>query len=342
MAKALFQLEENLEEVPGKTIREKEGIERYYDLVKDAGKRMPDYWMHNNWYWCTYMEKAALDRYVQLAATQQLDLVDRIEALTFEKTDFDIQRALDALDDLEETEEMERIREEAGQLGEVENELFGWRNEGFFNLEHDYVGLGWYRRQLERAKAAEGDEQQALLRMITNYEDAGEGGYYDNFGTANPAPNAVFGYPYDHGQPYLQEMLDEGNKPSQRSMHFTQDEDQGVTIEYRDLDPAAAYSIRFTFVRPWFQERYNMRMNQKSQTIYADDAVLAKDVELPEKMSDFFTFDVPAEATADGKLVIRFERAPDVAHGDRVSREQWRNSGGWGTLVSEAWLMKRE
>jgi len=30
-----------------------------------------------------------------------------------------------------------------------------------------------------------------------------------------------------------------------------------------------------------------------------------------------------------------------VARGDRVSREQWRNSGGWGTLVSEAWLMRR-
>lgn len=341
MADALFQLEENLEEVPGKTIREKTGIQRYYDLVKEAGKRMPEYWMRNNWYWCTYMEKAALDLYIQLDATQQLDLVDRIEALPFKDPAFDIQRALDALNELGETDEMARLRKEAGQLGEVENELFGWRNEGYFNLDHDYVGLGWYRRQLERAKAASGAEQAALLRMITDYEDPGDGGHYDNFGTANHAPNVVFGYPYDHGQPYLQEMLDEGNKPSQRSMHFTQDEDQGVTMEYRDLDPEAAYKIRFTFVRPWYQERYNMRMNQKPQTIYADDAVLATDVELPLKMSDFFTFDIPKEATADGKLIIRFERAADVARGDRVSREQWRNSGGWGTLVSEAWLMKQ-
>ena len=341
MAEALFQLEENLEEQPGKTIREKEGIGRYYDLVKEAGRRMPGHWMEGNWYWCTYMEKAALDRYIQLAASQQLNLVERIQSLSFEDAEFDIQRALDALAGLGESEEMKRIRDEAGKLGEVENELFGWRNEGYFNLEHDYVGMGWLRRQLERAKAAQGEERAALLHRITDYEDAGEGGYYDNFGTANNAPNVVFGYPYDHGQPYLQEMLDEGNRPGQRSMHFTQDEDQGVTIEYRDLDPEAAYRIRFNFVRPWFQERYNMRMNQKTQTIYADDAVLAKDVELPLKMSDFFAYDIPEEATADGKLVIRFERVPDVAHGDRVSREQWRNSGGWGTLVSEAWLMKQ-
>lgn len=33
--------------------------------------------------------------------------------------------------------------------------------------------------------------------------------------------------------------------------------------------------------------------------------------------------------------------AVHVARGDKVSVEQWRNSGGWGTIVSEAWLMKK-
>ena len=120
-----------------------------------------------------------------------------------------------------------------------------------------------------------------------------------------------------------------------------QDEDQGVTLEYRDLEPAATYKIRFTLVRPWYQERYAMRMNQKSQSIYADDIKIADNIEIPEKMSDFFTFDIPAEATKDGKVTIRFERAPDVARGDRVAVEQWRNSGGWGTICSEAWLIKK-
>ncbi|MCB0730816.1 MAG: hypothetical protein KDC88_07265, partial [Ignavibacteriae bacterium] len=59
------------------------------------------------------------------------------------------------------------------------------------------------------------------------------------------------------------------------------------------------------------------------------------------KMSDFFTFDIPYEATKDGKLILRFEKAHDVAVGDRVSVEQWRNSGGWGTIVSEVWLIKK-
>jgi hypothetical protein len=69
--------------------------------------------------------------------------------------------------------------------------------------------------------------------------------------------------------------------------------------------------------------------------------LLAKDVELPLQMSDFFTYEIPAEAIADGELVIRLDKAADVAAGDRVSVEQWRNSGGWGTIVSEAWLIKK-
>jgi hypothetical protein len=178
--------------------------------------------------------------------------------------------------------------------------------------------------------------------MIIDYENPSEGGFYDNLGTANVAPHVKSGYPYDHGQPYVPQMLAEGNRPSQRSMHFTQNEEQGVTLQYRDLDPEAEYRIRFTLVRPWYQERYRMRMNQTSQSIFADDHLLAKDVELPEQMSDFFTYDIPHKATQDGQLTIRFARADDVARGDRVTIEQWRNSGGWGTILSEAWLMKKE
>ena len=69
--------------------------------------------------------------------------------------------------------------------------------------------------------------------------------------------------------------------------------------------------------------------------------VLARNLEVPERASDFFTFDIPREAIRDGELVIRFERGADVAGGSRLEREVWRNTGGWGTIASEAWLMKR-
>lgn len=345
MAKAIFQLEENLEENPEIPLDKKEGIDNYYDLVKNAGVKIPQSELNNNWLWQMYMQKAALDKYIKLKVAQQKELETQIENNVIEIiSDLnlkEIDKQLKLFDDLHDTKEMLSLKQEAKELGELSNKTFGERNEGFYNLDHDYIGLGWLKRQLERAvKSKDKIEKVSLLKMIEDYENPGDGGFYDNLGTFNKAPNVVVGYPYDHGQPYLNDMLDEGNRPSQRSMHFTQDEEKGVTLEYRDLDTNANYTVRFTFVRPWFQPRYNHRMNQKSQTIYADEIVLAKELEVPFKMSDFFTFKVPQHATKDGKLIIRFEKAHDTAIGDRVSIEQWRNSGGWGTIVSEVWLMK--
>jgi len=346
MAAALFLLERNMQEIEGEPLPVKATVGEYYDRVKAAGEKMPAHWMEDNWLWREYMQKGALDRYTQESARQQVALQSRIEARIAEALESGepgdaIAEVLPWFTSLGETREMRALREEATQLADESNALYGVRNDGLYNLQHDFIGLGWLERQLGRAAAAEGDDRDALLRMITAYDDPGPGGFYDNLGTANPAPNVAFGYPYDHGQPYVPQMLDEGNRPSQRSMHFTQDEDQGVTLEYRGLDPGSAYQIRFTLVRPWFQERYAMRMNQTSQSIYADDILIADNIALPLQMSEFFTFDIPAEATRDGQLTIRFDRAPDVARGDRATVEQWRNSGGWGTIVSEAWLMKK-
>jgi hypothetical protein len=295
-----------------------------------------------------YMQKAALDVYVKLSLIQQKAFQDRIESKVTSLLKGDASTTLkEILSEFspsifeQETPEMEALRIEAVNLGEESNELFGVRNDGIYNLQHDFIGLGWLYRQLERADKAKKSESNEMLRMIVDYENPGEGGFYDNLGTYNKAPNVVFGYPYDHGQPYVAEMLSEGNRPSQRTMHFTQDEAQGVTLAYPHLDPKAKYSIRFTFVRPWYQSRYADRMNQKSQSIYADGLLLVKELELPLQMSDFFSFDIPSKLTKDGKLVIQLKHASEVAQGDRVAVEQWRNSGGWGTIVSEVWLIKK-
>jgi len=342
MAAAIFQLEDNLAEKSGVPITKKSGIERYDCLVRQAGAKMSPGLMKNNWLWREYMQKAVLDRYIQLSVRQQTKLQERIEkAVAGAGANAAVDRALGWFEERRETPEMACLRKEATRLGEESNLLFGVRSEGLFNLDHDFIGLGWLKRQLQRARAANGVERAERLRLITHYEDPGEGGFYDDGGTWDRCPNITHGYPYDFGQPFVPDMLSEGNRPSQRTMHCTQDEDQGVLFHYRGLDPKSSYRIRFTLVRPWYQDRYRSRMNQRTETIYAGEVVLARDLEVPERMSDYFAFDIPSEAIRSGELVIRFERAPDVAHGTRLEREVWRNTGGWGTIVSEAWLMKR-
>jgi Domain of unknown function (DUF4838) len=347
MAQAIFQLEENLEDNPRKSLADKEGIDLYYRLVKQAGARMPAVLMRDNWLWREYMQKAALDKHIQLNVREQGALQRRVErriaaGMKGGEVNAAIDESLRWLAQTAETPQMRRLREEAARLGEESNRLFGVRSEGIFNLDHDFIGLGWLKRQLTRSKAASGEARAELLGMIVDYENPGEGGFYDDAGTLAGAPHITHGYPTDFGQPFARDDRWESNRPSQRTVHYTQDEDQGVTFHYRGLDPNAEYRIRFTFFRPIYLERYADHMNQHSQTIYANQLLLAKDVELPEQTSDFFTFDIPREATRGGELDIRCERAADVARGSRYERELFRNTGGWGTIVSEAWLMKKK
>src|SRR6266404_1463200 len=62
MREALFQLEQNLE-LPLDT---NEGIDRYYDLVKAAARKIPENLMAIDHRWRLHMQKAALDKYFQL------------------------------------------------------------------------------------------------------------------------------------------------------------------------------------------------------------------------------------------------------------------------------------
>lgn len=346
MAAAILQLESNMEELKNEPLQLKKGIETYYRNVSEAGKKIPAHLLKNSWLWRMYQQKGALDLYIKLDLVQQLQarsqveqhIVSRKQGVSWTYLYGLIDKAL-----ANETPEMVRLRAEATKLGEESNRLFGTRSEGIFDLDHDYIGLGWLKRQLVRAQAADDEKgRMELLSMITDYEGKTSGALYDNLGTANDAPNVVAGYPYDHGQPYVPTMLSEANRPSQRSMHFTQDEDRGVTLHYKNLSPGQDYRLRLTLVRPVFQERYLERMKQKSQSVYANGELLARDLELPEHMSDFFTFDIPASLIRNGELEIRLARDPSVLSGDRVTTEQWRNTGGWGTLLSEAWLIPQK
>ncbi|HDP34743.1 MAG TPA: hypothetical protein ENN29_06480 [Candidatus Hydrogenedentes bacterium] len=61
---------------------------------------------------------------------------------------------------------------------------------------------------------------------------------------------------------------------------------------------------------------------------------------IPKYEADFFEFDIPRAATADGKLRLWFKKQAGIGEGPRPEVALWRNTGGWGTLVSEIWLMK--
>jgi len=337
MAEALFQLERNLQP----DVATNEGILHYYNLVTEAGMVMPQWRMKRNHLWRQHMQKAALDLYTQLHVRRQRELVARIEDLIARVLingghEGAITRSLAWLDKDLETDQMARLKQEAERRGDESAALFNVRSEGLYNLDQDFVGLAWYRRYLKRA-AEERDPQQRdwLLNLIAHYDDPGEGGFYDNAGVPEQSPNIEFGWPFSGGS-YS------GNRPSQRVHAFTLEHDPGVTIRYENLDSDARYRIRFAFVRREYLPRYADRQPQTSQSIYADGVLLARDLELPVNESEIYEFDIPAELTADGELKVWLKKQDGIGEWGEPETSVWRNTGGWGTIVSDVWLIRAD
>src|SRR5690606_16713207 len=182
--------------------------------------------MKNNWLWRMYMQKGALDLYIKHDLTQQIQTQNEIENSLRKNAQNPEWKLLEKqIDNIlqQETPAMKSLREEATRLGEESNQIFGTRSEGIFNLRHDYIGLGWLRRQLQRAQQVTSQAQrEVLLAMITDDERKSVDADYHNLGTSMHAPHDVNGYPYVHGLPYVPTMLSENVRSSLRSMHSPQ------------------------------------------------------------------------------------------------------------------------
>ncbi len=337
MAEALFQLEENL----STPLADNPGIDRYYALVVQAGHAMTPRRKANSHLWRQHMQKAALDKYAQLLLRKQLALQKRVEtrlarALDTGAYDAAITETRAWLDAPLETESMAALRAQAGALGDESEALFGVRSEGYYNLDQDFIGLGWFRRQLDTAAEASPETQRRILELIVHYHDPGEGGYYDNAGLPEASPRLSFGWPFSGGP------VSTENLPSQRRMAFTAEHSPGLTFNYDNLDTEAAYRLRVALVRPVYLERYALRQPQRTQSIFANGQPLALDIEVPEYHAEIFEFDIPQSVTQDGALEITFEKAEGIGEWPEPDLSVWRNTGGWGTVVSEVWLMKRD
>lgn len=341
LADAIFLHEQNLMQ----PIADNPGIDRFMELMQQGWDAMSEPYRRDNYLWLQFAQKGAVDKLIQLRLRDQQRRQSRaLEQLataleqppTSDRPLLEaIQAAATTLSRAFDCEESAQLEAQAHRWGEASDRIFGVRNEGLFNLEQDFVGLGWLSRQLQRGLALEGDHLRQHMERIVHYEDPGPGGFYDDAGDPERSPHLVVGWPFGDG------VFSDSNRPSQRRMAFTTDQEQGVTFEYFDLDPQARYRVRMSLMRPRYRERFARWQTQTSQSIYADQFLLAERLELPEYEAEFFEFDIPAEATADGHLRLWFQKQAEIPQGPPSQVTVWRNTGGWGTLVSEVWLMRR-
>ena len=95
------------------------------------------------------MQKATLDKYIKHSVAQQkelqLQIENQVSEILTENSEIIIDDLLASLNSTSESSEMIQLRKEAEQLGDESNKLFGVRSDGYFNLNHDFIGLGWLR-----------------------------------------------------------------------------------------------------------------------------------------------------------------------------------------------------
>ena len=320
MFQAMCQLEDNLE-IP---VESNPGIEKYYSLVKEAGLKMPANLMAANYRWRLHMQKAALDKYFQLKLRNERGLERRIIELASNPTDpaAAIDQAIAIAAEPAEAGEMPGLRAEAGRLGDETNAMFGVRNVGYFSLDKALTSLPWITQTLQKAAAGSPDQKRMLLALIADYENPGEGGFYDDAGEKGRQPHLVKGESFDAA-----EMMDPNNRPSQSTLAYSLTDPRGVAFSYTGLDPAASYKLRATLVAPRIpKEMLDLPVKLKLvQNILADGQYIARDVEVPEFTAEYFEYDIPQDLTKDATLDLTFERAP----------------GSLAIGVSELWLIKK-
>jgi hypothetical protein len=337
MVEAIFTLEQNIVT----PIADNPGIDRFNSLVFEAGATMPEQYMSNNFLWRQYAQRALIDGYIQRMVRLQDQRMAGVmtmlaDALNTGRLDETLGAVIARIEEDLETDDMRRLKEEADRLGQESDVIFGVRNEGLFNLDRDFAGIAWVDGEVRRAQAAPEEDRRAIVHQIVHYDDPGPGGFYDDAGNADNSPNLVYGWPRRIGFGRIRE--------SQAIAAYTTDEPRGVTFHYMGLDPDAQYRIRFTLFRPPNRTapgRVLREHPEKRQSIYADGHCLAKDLELPVGTPELFEFEIPQELTADGELTVWFEKEDGIGDLPPGRLTAWSVTGGWGTLVSEAWLMKR-
>jgi len=324
MRQAMNQLEENLEA----PLATNPGIDRYYLLVKEAGWQVSARTMEQDHRWRLHMQKAALDKYLQLKVQRERTQEDRVvravlAALEPNGLEAGLAAAAATLEEPFETPEMAALKDEARRLGEESEARFGVRSVGYFALDNPLTSLAWLARVVEQAVASDtADAKRTVLSAVADYAALEDGEFYDDAGNSARQPHLVKGGSFD-----ATAMMDPANRPSHNTLAYNLDEVRGVIFRYTGLDTDAAYKVRMTLVLP----RIPLAMldldapPRKAQHILADGEYLAKDVELPEFTARQFDYDVPKRFTEDGTLEIAFERC----------------EGGLGTLVSEIWLLKK-
>jgi len=182
-----------------------------------------------------------------------------------------------------------------------------------------------YRFAETRKMADERERLQAIDEVI-HWTNPGPGGFYDDLGNLAHQPHLVRGTGFEKDPAFLRSSLvgfggRAGDPPWRYSWrnHAESLNDAPLEMRYTSLDPSAQYKVRVVYAG---EAVPGIRLVASEQ--YEVHPFIKK--EFPVRPLEF---DIPAKATANGTLSLKWYRTPGLG------------GNGRGCQVAEVWLIKK-
>lgn len=183
----------------------------------------------------------------------------------------------------------------------------------------------WLANQFSRIRMLASEaERTAELDALVDWTNPGPGGFYDDLGNVRSQPHLVPGLDYSEDPAFLRSpMMGALYRPDRRVSWYDHAEtlyETPLKLQYEGLDPEARYRVRVVYGGDNFRTRIRL---------LADDIEVHDYLEKPEPLRPL-EFDIPVEATRDGKLRLGWMGEPG------------RGGNGRGNQVAEVWLIKHK
>lgn len=178
-----------------------------------------------------------------------------------------------------------------------------------------------------RQVAAEAERLRAIEEIV-NWANPGPGGFYDDLGNPTHQPHLVRGPGPGKDPDFRQSSLvgfADGSRAGQVPWRLSWKNhaeslfDGPLEMRYADLDPLAQYKVRVVYAG---ENTPGIRLAADDQ--YEVHPFIRK--EFPPKPVEF---DIPAAATQDGQLSLKWYRTPGLG------------GSGRGCQVAEVWLVRK-
>lgn len=182
----------------------------------------------------------------------------------------------------------------------------------------------WYKDQLARiAELPTEAERAGGIEDLLHRTDPGPGGFYDDLGNLTKQPHLVRGPGFEKDPSQRRSSIVGFGSRAGWPLAWCQNAqmlyDGPLQVHYPDLDREARYKVRVVYAGDSF--RVPIRLDADDKEVHG----WFKKPNPPVPVE----FDVPAEATADGKLTLSWRLVPGIG------------GNGRGCQVAEVWLIRK-